>query len=193
MTVTCIISLCFISFVEWLIHRFVMHRPFLNFRYAFTAHALVHHSRFKCDKSYHLIHKEDAEKIPMAWWNGPVLIALGSILPTLVIFFISVPGKWYLLIEFVVLCSLYYWAYERLHWCMHLPKGRKLELLPPFHWLNGHHLLHHRNPKTNYNVVLPIADLCLGTLSLRSKTSFDQPRGPSVPDVQPRTHKKFAH
>ena len=38
----------------------------------------------------------------------------------------------------------------------------------------------------NFNVVLPLADLCLGTLLLRSKIRFDQAKGPSVPDVQPK-------
>lgn len=37
----------------------------------------------------------------------------------------------------------------------------------------------------NFNVVLPLADLCLGTLLLRSKVQFAQVRGESVPDVQP--------
>jgi hypothetical protein len=37
----------------------------------------------------------------------------------------------------------------------------------------------------NFNVVLPIADLVLGTLLLRSKTRFAQVTGPSVPDLQP--------
>jgi hypothetical protein len=38
----------------------------------------------------------------------------------------------------------------------------------------------------NFNVVLPLADLFLGTLLLRSPLHFKQARGPSVPDVQPR-------
>lgn len=37
-----------------------------------------------------------------------------------------------------------------------------------------------------FNVVLPLADLCLGTLMLRSRVSFARARGPAVPDVQPR-------
>ena len=40
--------------------------------------------------------------------------------------------------------------------------------------LNGHHLLHHRYMNKNFNVVLPLADLCLGTLLLRSKIAFAQ-------------------
>ena len=39
----------------------------------------------------------------------------------------------------------------------------------------------------NFNVVLPLADLCLGTLLLRARTHFAQARGPAVPDVQPLT------
>jgi hypothetical protein len=38
----------------------------------------------------------------------------------------------------------------------------------------------------NFNVVLPLADLCLGSLMLRAKTTFAQATGPAVPDVQPR-------
>jgi hypothetical protein len=38
----------------------------------------------------------------------------------------------------------------------------------------------------NFNVVLPLADLCLGTLLLRSKVQFKQACGPSVPNVQPK-------
>ena len=38
----------------------------------------------------------------------------------------------------------------------------------------------------NFNVVLPLADLCLGTLLLRSKVHFKQAQGPSVPNVQPK-------
>jgi hypothetical protein len=39
----------------------------------------------------------------------------------------------------------------------------------------------------NFNVVLPLADLCLGTLLTRSKVHFKQATGPCVPDVQPKT------
>jgi sterol desaturase/sphingolipid hydroxylase (fatty acid hydroxylase superfamily) len=68
---------------------------------------------------------------------------------------------------------------------MHVPRKRNLERSGIFFRLNGHHLLHHRYINKNFNVVLPLADLCLGTLLLRSKVKFRQARSP-VPDVQPR-------
>ena len=71
------IGIVFASFFEWVLHKYVMHRPVGKFRYAFQAHAIVHHGTFKADKTYHLLHEKDKETIPMAWWNGPVLVAIG--------------------------------------------------------------------------------------------------------------------
>ena len=173
----------FSSFFEWSIHRFVMHRPVGSFRYAFHAHAVVHHQTFKADHTYHLIDEKDKETIPMAWWNGPVIILMASTPCLVTSFFV---GHWPLLIGAFLGASTYYGIYEYLHWCMHLPKQRRVEKPWFFRRLNGHHLLHHRYMHKNFNVVLPLADLCMGTLILRSKIRFAQATGPSVPDVQPR-------
>jgi hypothetical protein len=75
----CLCSAVCSSFYEWALHRYVMHRPLGKFRYPFEAHALVHHHVFRADKTYHLINPKDARTIPMAWWNGPVLVALGMV------------------------------------------------------------------------------------------------------------------
>jgi hypothetical protein len=176
-------GLIFASFFEWALHRFFMHRHFGRFRYAFRAHALVHHQSFKADHTYHLIHEADKETIPMAWWNGPVLIAIG-LLPVLAVAWIL--GHWGLVAGAVLIYVAYYAAYEYMHWCRHLPRCRLVERSWIFRRLNGHHLLHPRYMQKNFNVVLPLADLVLGTLLLRSKIHFSQVRGASVPDVQPR-------
>lgn len=160
-----------------------MHRPFGKFRYPFESHTLVHHRVFRADHTYHLIHDKDAKTIPMAWWNGPVLIAVGSI-PYVA--FAGLIGHWWLLAGAVPACAAYYATYEYIHWCMHLPRKRNVERSGIFFRLNGHHLLHHRYMGKNFNVVLPLADLFLGTLLLRAPVHFKQARGPSVPDVQPR-------
>jgi hypothetical protein len=171
------------SFFEWTLHKYVMHRPVGKFRYAFHAHAVVHHQTFKADHTYHLVDEKDKATIPMAWWNGPVLILLAA-LP--VAFLSWVLGSWAMLIGDVVACCAYYGTYEYLHWCMHLPKNRRIEKPWFFQKLNGHHLLHHRYMHKNFNVVLPLADMLLGTLMLRSKVCFAQATGPSVPNVQPK-------
>jgi hypothetical protein len=189
MAIGCICATVYASFFEWLLHRFVMHRPIGKFRYPFESHALVHHRVFRADHTYHLIHEKDAKTIPMAWWNGPVLVLLGA-LPFLIISWIL--GKWGMVCGASVACGAYYGAYEYMHWCMHLPKSRNVERSGIFFRLNGHHLLHHRYMGKNFNVVLPLADLLLGTLLLRARVQFRQARGPSVPDVQPRVKKQFA-
>jgi hypothetical protein len=183
-------GIVFGSLFEWLLHRYLMHRSFLVqfFRYPFERHALVHHHIFKADHTYHLVHEPDKKTIPMAWWNGPVLVAVG-LLPFLAWALLS--EKWGVLCGAAVASSLYFTAYEYMHWCMHLPKKRHVERSGIFFRLNGHHLLHHRYMHKNFNVVLPLADLCLGTLLLRSKIAFPQARGPSVPNVQPRENRPF--
>ena len=119
----------------------------------------------------------------MAWWNGPALVLIG-ILP----FFIAswLASTWGITCGALIACAGYYGAYEYMHWCMHLPKKRNIERSGIYFRLNGHHLLHHRYMHKNFNVVLPLADLLLGTLMLRSKVRFDQATGPAVPNVQPR-------
>lgn len=172
------------SFFEWLLHRFVMHKKLFG-EYAYNAHDVVHHGEFGWNQTYHLINEKTQrkEKIPMAIWNGPLLIVIASV-PS---FWLSSHfDRWEIFLgQFFVLC-LYYGLYEYMHWCMHLPKKRKIERTGVFFRLNGHHLLHHRYKNRNFNVVLPIADVLTGTLLLRSGVSFKQAEGPSVPSVQPK-------
>ena len=182
-------AIFYASFFEWALHRYVMHRPIGKFRYPYETHTLVHHRVFRADHTYHLIDPKDAKTIPMAWWNGPVLVLLGA-LPFLAVAWPL--GKWGMLCGASIACCGYYAVYEYLHWCMHLPKRRNVERSGIFFRLNGHHLLHHRYMRKNFNVVLPLADLLLGTLLLRSPVQFRQARGPSIPDVQPRFKKKLA-
>lgn len=171
------------SVLEWLIHRFLMHRPFCGFRYPYIAHAHKHHGTFRADDSYHLQREEDKRIIHMAWWNGPALVLI-SVLPAVAVSWWL--GKWSICLIALLVLSGYYAMYEYLHWCMHLPKARRIEKPWLFRRLNGHHILHHRYMHKNFNVVCPFADILFWTFMWRAKTHFAQVRGPSVPDVQPR-------
>ncbi|MDP3661514.1 MAG: sterol desaturase family protein [bacterium] len=182
--VAILLSIAYVSLVEWLLHRFVMHQPLLGFSYPFEAHAKKHHRIFRADDSYHLKRDEDKYTIPMKWWNGPVLIFATTLTVVPIGWLI---GRWSVVAIVGIVCAAYYGAYEYLHWCMHLPRKRLVERSGIFFRLNGHHLLHHRYMNRNFNVVLPLADLFLGTLLLRSKVRFAQAVGPSLPNVQPLT------
>jgi len=177
-----ILNVVYASTFEWLLHRFVMHRPFLKMRYAYEKHALTHHRIFRSDETYHLSRAEDKHTIPMKWWNAPVLIAI-AVFPSIIL---SILFAWWIWIPSFVVFTLYYVAYEYMHWCMHLPRKRAVERTGIFFRLNGHHLLHHRFMGKNFNVVLPLADLMFGTLCRRSPLHFAQPQGPFIPNVQPK-------
>jgi hypothetical protein len=99
--------------------------------------------------------------------------------------------SWWLLPGAFVAASAYYATYEYLHWCMHKPNRRLVERSGLFFLLNGHHLPHHRYMHKNFNVVLPLADLCLSTLLVRSTIRFAQAREEGVPDVQPQTESVY--
>jgi hypothetical protein len=170
------------SFFEWSLHRYVMHRPVGSFDYPFKAHAVIHHHVFKADHTYHLINPSDRKTIPMAWWNGPVLVLI-AVIPVIPVALAL--GSWMVYLGAASATAVYYCVYEYIHWCMHLPKSRQLERSWLFRRLNGHHLLHHRYMHKNFNVVFPLADFCLGTLRVRANTRFAQPVNPAVPDVQP--------
>jgi hypothetical protein len=171
------------SLFEWALHRYIMHKPVGKLRYPFERHALIHHHIFRADHTYHLINEQDKETIPMAWWNGPLLIALSQLPFVLAALLL---GQWGFLCGSTLAIAAYYGAYEYMHWCMHLPRKRIVERSGIFFRLNGHHLLHHRYMHKNFNVVLPLADMCFGTLLLRSKVHFKQAQGPAVPNVQPK-------
>ena len=170
------------SVFEWILHRFLMHRRVPAFAYPFERHTLAHHRIFRADETYHLKREADRHTVPMAWWNGPALIAVGQI-PFVAMAFVA--GGLPFVCGSLAAAILYYGAYEYLHWCMHIPGKRPVERSGIFFRLNGHHLLHHRYMNCNFNVVLPLADLLFGTLLVRSKVSFAQARGAAVPDVQP--------
>jgi hypothetical protein len=171
------------SFFEWTLHRFFMHRLTAGWRYPFERHALIHHRIFRADHTYHVVDERHKQTIPMAWWNGPAIVAV-CLIPFIIAAVLS--RKWGVLCGGAMACTVYFAAYEYMHWCMHLPRQRHVERSGIFFRLNGHHLLHHRYMHKNFNVVLPLADLLLGTLLLRSKVGFPQARGAAVPDVQPR-------
>ncbi|MDZ4743273.1 MAG: fatty acid hydroxylase [Verrucomicrobiota bacterium] len=178
-------AVVYASFFEWTLHRYIMHKNWSFFSYPFRSHAIVHHTVFKADATYHVQKETDKRIVPMAWWNAPILWSLHIPLFLFVQYLIGAPIFWGMMAAMIC----YYFTYEYMHWCMHIPKNRHVEHSPIYFRLNGHHLLHHRYMHKNYNVVMPLADLLLGTLLLRSPISFAQPIGHCIPHVQPKEKK----
>jgi sterol desaturase/sphingolipid hydroxylase (fatty acid hydroxylase superfamily) len=99
-----------------------------------------------------------------------VLIAI-STLPWAVLvgilnlFGAALPGIPFLA-TFAATCVIYYIGYEGTHLLMHKPRFGWLERSRPFQFIKRHHSIHHVRMNRNFNVLLPLADLVLGTLVL---------------------------
>jgi len=76
---------------------------------------------------------------------------------------------------------VYYLAYEGFHFLMHKPTIPWIERARFFQFIKKHHRLHHVYMGKNFNVVLPLADLVLGTLVL------NDPHPPRVTEPAART------
>jgi hypothetical protein len=148
----------YISFFEWVLHKYLMHSQLWT--YPFHAHALVHHGLFRADQSYHPQEGVDKRKVTFAWWNGPGLYVLHTPLLFIGVYFFG----WSVFWGGTAALLSYYFLYESLHWCMHVPADRWIERTRVFRWLNEHHYIHHRYAFTNLNVVFPLADWVLGSL-----------------------------
>jgi hypothetical protein len=160
-------TLIYSSYFEWVLHRFFMHRPTL-FHYPFRAHAQIHHQVFKADKSYHLDDENNKWLITFAWWNYPLLLGLHA--PVMIA--LEMAGL-HVTAGIILGMSTYYFTYEYLHFCMHSPKSRFFENWKVFQFINRHHLIHHKYMHRNLNVVMPLADLTLGTLILKPRHALE--------------------
>ena len=176
--VAALVSVVQASFVEWAFHRYWLHRPWLP-KDCFTQHTLIHHQLCKFDDTFHVTDEEQHEALTFAWWGGPLLIAINMVPWVLAAWTLNSSGVAlpYLafLITVVVGISVYYVGYESLHYFMHKPTIAFIERSRVFQFIKRHHRIHHVHMNRNLNVLLPLADLVLGTLVTEMP-----PTGPSL-------------
>jgi len=163
----CVLSTIQSSFFEWVFHRYWLHRPWLP-KDCFTTHTLIHHQLCKFDDTFHVVESEQEEALHFQWWGGPILIAI-NVLPWAVAAWVaSSLGVRLPYLTFLVAFSLtaiaYYVGYESIHYFMHKPRLDLVERSRWFQFLKRHHRIHHVRMNRNLNVLLPLADLLLGTL-----------------------------
>jgi hypothetical protein len=150
---------------EYLVHRFVMHRP-LRPRALYKGHTLGHHRAFHHD-SMEIGSWRELDLVMMPWFT--VLLIFGGQAPVAVLvartFGRGAAGQFHLTgaVTFVL--------YEGMHALYHLPLPllRRLRLLESrvFRFLYDHHRHHHRLTRmrwTNFNISMPLADRLFGTM-----------------------------
>jgi len=180
------------TFFEWIYHRNWLHRPWLPPQ-MFTAHTLVHHQLCKHEDTFHVTEPEQEEALTFQWWAGPVLVAINLLPWALVAAGLRLAGvvtPWLpAMAGFVTVFFCYYLAYEGLHLLMHKPSVPWIENRGFFRFIKNHHRLHHVYMGKNFNVVLPLADLVLGTLVAVDPAPARQ-TGPEAKRVA-RRHSRF--
>ena len=149
--------------VEYLLHRFPMHRRFDPLRILHTRHTLQHH-RFFTSRAMSYETSRDFKMVMFP--------------PTMVVLFVvtALPA-WYLIgllasgnasWLFLATAVGYFLSYELLHFAYHLPEDSFIARLPFMAALRRHHTAHHDVKLMslyNFNVTFPICDRLFGTIA----------------------------
>jgi hypothetical protein len=154
-------SILYCSFFEWFVHKHFMHST-KWLREPFERHSVLHHGMHRSLRSFYARPTDnpqymlvEASFFPIMWLlHVPIFLGIDLLIARHTGIGLALGTAFYCL------------AYEVIHWCEHVPRGRWIERVRPFRFLLEHHRVHHLYPKKNYNVVCPLADYVLGTLSL---------------------------
>ena len=148
------------SFFEWYFHRYCFHAPKL-FPRMFKAHTMVHHQIYKGDDTNVVRISDHPEKVTIDWWAMPTMVLVHLPIFLGIQWVTKIPSAWGGIAAVVV----YFALYESLHWIMHVPDTAPfIAKTRLFKYLAQHHKVHHQYMLSNLNVILPFADLMLGTL-----------------------------
>jgi hypothetical protein len=149
------------SFVEWAVHRFIMHKPSKLIPYGYL-HTTSHHRIFGADETYHVVNPQMMEHGTAFTWKEFVLFPLLCLaLYAPVEFLTGKPTTVGALAA--VFCGLI--SFNFLHYRFHVPSDSWFQRTWLFQYLKEHHRRHHEDMKKNFNVsFFPLADWLLGTL-----------------------------
>jgi hypothetical protein len=166
--------------IEWLVHRYVYHRPFTPLlRSLYDIHHRVHHYVFF--PTWRYVTAGEPRRIPLlardhehahvspmgnamvhlSHFTFYMLLAAGTIwLPGWLLTH-SVPLLVGMTIASVVVCDLMVTVHDTIH----RPGAHPwIERQGWFRFLDRHHYIHHVDTEANVNFLLPLADLLYGTM-----------------------------
>jgi hypothetical protein len=151
------------NLVEYLGHRFAMHRPLPGLKLVYRRHAGQHH-RFFTDQAM----AHEGQRDLRAVLFPPLLVVFffgGFALPAWVVLAEAASPNvaWLMLATGIA----YFLSYEFLHLAYHQPPGHWMTRVPGvarLRWLHRHHHDPHVMATRNFNITWPIADWVFGTL-----------------------------
>lgn len=153
----CIVSwLIIMSFAEYAIHRWLMHRKRWLLGDVFRRHVTLHHSKY-----FKIFDKEDdavgrTTNIRLEAWfsllvGTPIWLTLAYL------------ELWDWLVVGMVVVTLHAWLWSLIHNEMHNPTNVWWSYSPIYRYLREYHRRHHESPHYNFNVVLPLFDFIFFT------------------------------
>jgi Fatty acid hydroxylase superfamily len=165
------VTIFFLAFLEYFIHRYMMHRQTIGRRclwspyLASTVNEHLEHHHF-----YEVFNSEEDHR--GKWLNIVVSVrttVIGtSILSALVFSLDGITG--YFVVAGLVAESI---AWSEFHKEMHInPKGR-LSKIRLYRYLNWLHFLHHQYPDKNFNVLWRMTDKLLGTCAAPQPIDYE--------------------
>lgn len=148
------------SFFEWWLHKHVMHNK--RWKIAYERHAIKHHHEHATLISFY---KPKESRWPTL---GESAIPIAGIIHVVILAVLGwLLGPW-LYAGAAAGCVVYLALYELFHDRMHaIPNRFWFQRTWGFRCIEELHRIHHLWDDRNLNVVLPLADLVLGTLSLQ--------------------------
>jgi hypothetical protein len=165
-------TVVFCSFFEWFVHGPLMHGTWGNM-FLNQTHRL-HHENFATPK-----YKNDeyGPHVHLPLWSGILMIGFMAMIGGIITYF---TGHWEAFICLTATSAGYYWLYQYVHTCLHVPKKDKDGNVKPrwfqkigpiarwFDSLDRYHHIHHAHDKdfsnpVNLCILVRFADLVMGT------------------------------
>ncbi len=155
------------NFVEWGLHRYVMHRlvDVFALRAIYDRHTRQHHQYFT-DTDYTISSVKEHRIVFFPWRVLIVLGVFGSVLGYIASKLIN-PNAGYILYMTMV---GHYLIYETFHYCCHVQENWFVRTMPFVNTIRRHHAAHHNlgiMMHKNMTLTFPFADWVMGTSDLK--------------------------
>ena len=162
------ITFFYANMVEYVVHRFPMHRPTKKLKLLFRRHARQHH-RFFTDQAMQFDSIDDFAAVLFPPYLITFFIVFFALPVGVLLSFLATPNIAYL---FVITAFAYFINYEIFHTVYHLADDHWIYKSQLMRKLRALHLHHHDQKLMshyNFNITYPISDWLFGTYYSNSR------------------------
>ncbi len=155
------------NFIEWGMHKFVMHRlvDVFALRAIYDRHTRQHHQYFT-DNDFTIGTVKEFRIVFFPWRVLIVLAVMGGLFGFVAATLINANAGY---VVFITMIG-HYMVYETFHLCCHVPENPVVRNLPFVNTIRRHHAAHHNMGimmHCNMNLTFPVADWAMNTSDLK--------------------------